>query len=150
MNKKAQESMFFDIYPALIFCVIGVIVWLLILRYDSIGSNSIIEEQKKNVGNEDIFFSLLKIKDENIAIGDYLQAAILNDDTDEFEKRMDKVLTDIYGNTVCWKLFVDDNSFINFRCATDSKTDLLDSTVIIPSADNQVNKVKLVVTGFKK
>ena len=151
MNKKSQIVTFYDI-ASWVILIIGLTIWLIILRFENVGSSYAIKNQVQNLNNDEIFLTILRTENNDVQISDLLIISYTNKDPDNLETIIDPQLTNLYGAEVCWKLFVNDDSFINKDCRTDSKDVLLDSTVFIPFNNDELksNKIQLVITGYKK
>ena len=151
-TKKAQVVSFYDI-SAWVILVLGLIIWVAILRFENLNQETIIEHKIKQVNNEEIFISILRSNYKDMQMSDKLLKSYKSNEVEEFKEELNDKLTFLYGAEVCWKLFINEEGFINEECKTDSKDELLNSIVYLPfkiDTTMKSNKVNLVITGYKK
>jgi hypothetical protein len=143
MNKKAQ--VFYDILSWILF-IIGITVWILILSFTNAGRSYAVNNKVERLGGELSMISIFRSNYDGLTISEHLRYSYNTDDPEYFFEVFNKYLEQSYGAEVCWKLLINDKSFVSEPCSTQSKEELLQSQVYIP--DNL--KVGLIITGYKK
>ena len=150
MNKKSQDPIvsMYDI-AAILILVLGAIVWIYVLRFDASRKNIIIQDEISELNNNDNFVNILRTEVSGKKISDLLTDSYISNKPELIRGILDGMLNATYGAEVCWKMFANEKSFINFKCDSGPGKELLDSTIMLPFKTTP-NKFQLIVTGYKK
>ncbi|MFH2019888.1 MAG: hypothetical protein ABIJ34_00590 [archaeon] len=147
MNKKAQVISFYDIASWLIL-IIGMTIWIIIMRYEGISHKTVVEDKVNRLGNDEVFLTILRTELNDTEISDLLIQSYEQNNINYFEDEFSYLLKDYYGSDVCWKLLIDEKTAFDRSCISAGKDNLLDSTIYLPGESDAI-KLQLVIKGYK-
>jgi hypothetical protein len=149
MNKKSQVVTMYDI-AAWFILFVGVTIWILILRFESVDYSLHMRNDIQALDKDEVFISMLRTKIGEDHVSDLLLSSYTREKPEEFRDKLDNYLKSAYGAEVCWRLIINKKPFINPVCRTDSKRNLLDSTIYMPYEEGAPYSINLVIAGYKK
>jgi hypothetical protein len=102
-----------------------------------------------NLNQDEILVSYLKAElSDTMTVADLIRESYLNEDKELIRSELDVFFEKVYSTKVCWKIFVEDEKFVDMNKCKDEL--ILDSTVEFPFSESEIFKVKLQITGYVK
>ena len=141
---KAQVISFYDI-SAWIILVLGMAIWLIILRSENTGHAYKVEDRVQKLNKEEVFINILRSSRNNMTVADTMIQAYKKGEMSDFQEDFNILLKDYYGREVCWALFIDGKSAAENSCI--SKDRLMDATIFLPS--ERALETRLIIKGYK-
>ncbi|MBN2368473.1 hypothetical protein JXC34_05635 [Candidatus Woesearchaeota archaeon] len=151
IRKRAQVVSMYDLV-AVVILVLGMIIWLAILKYDLMEKNSSLVGKVSGLSDDELFMNILRAKIGDNQMADKVVEAYSNGKEGNLVEEIDYLLSKIYKDEVCWELYAENDIIVEKDCAV-SGDELLDAKAYLPYIDGDSAKsihVRLIIRGYKK
>jgi hypothetical protein len=141
---KAQVVSFYDI-SAWVILIIGMSIWLIIMRFENTGHEYKVEDKVLDLNQEEVFINILRSSRNNMTLLETMISSYRNGNMGSFQPDFNQALSDYYGGEVCWTLSIDNQTAAGSGCTKKDK--MMDATIFVPS--DKTMEVNLMIRGYK-